>query len=109
MSDFAAAYGMKRKKHAKSPISGNMDIAPEEDMVAAIMNKRAVKNGESAQTVMGSSDLLELNEDAVGKENYDEVELSQPEDSNMHGDDLDGDDMISSIRRKLNVKRQFGK
>lgn len=100
MSDFAAAYGMKRKKYTKSPISGNMDIPSEDDMVADIMNKRAAKNSpDGSEPTLNMVD--ELNEDALGKENYDEVELNQPE--------ADPNDMISSIRSKLNMKRQFSK
>lgn len=49
------------------------------------------------------------NEDAALKENYDEdmLDVSQPMDSNMHGDDLDSDkhDHIDMIRRKMKMKR----
>lgn len=51
--------------------------------------------------------------DALRKENYSESEglrkLDSPMDSNEHGHDIDSDehDMISSIRSKMNMKRQF--
>lgn len=54
------------------------------------------------------------NEDQVLKENYDEdmMDVSQPVDSNEEGDARedateDKHDMISQIRRKMNMRRQF--
>lgn len=51
---------------------------------------------------------------AALKENYDSDmdDVSQPMDSNEHGDELsdeDSHDMVSSIRRKMSMKRQFSK
>ncbi len=55
------------------------------------------------------------NEHAALKENYDKDMdgISQPMDSNLHGDEHEKDmenvhDMISSIRSKMNMRRQFG-
>jgi hypothetical protein len=50
----------------------------------------------------------DMNEDATLKELYDDNQLeSQPEDSNEHGDGIESDlhDMISSIRKKMRLKR----
>lgn len=48
---------------------------------------------------------------AILKENYDSDldDVSQPEDSNEHGHEIDSDkhDMIDSIRKKVAAKRQF--
>jgi len=50
-----------------------------------------------------------LNKAAL-KENYNEdmMDMSQPMDSNEHGDDIDSDkhDMVSAIRRKMQSRRQ---
>lgn len=52
----------------------------------------------------------ELNEEAL-KENYDSdfMSVSQPEDSNLKGRDIDSDehDMVSKIRAEMNKRRQF--
>jgi hypothetical protein len=51
------------------------------------------------------------NEDDVLKENYDSdmKDVSQPEDSNEHGHEIDSDDhdMIDQIRSKMKSRRQF--
>lgn len=46
-----------------------------------------------------------LNEGAL-KENYDDIEVSQPQDSNQHSVEIDSDkhDMIEAIRRKMRSK-----
>ena len=51
------------------------------------------------------------NEDSALKENYDEsfMDMSQPEDSNEHGDSIDSDehDHIDEMRRRMTARRQF--
>lgn len=55
----------------------------------------------------------QLSFNALRKENYSESEglkqLSQPEDSNRHGHEIDSDDhdMVESVRRKISARRQF--
>jgi hypothetical protein len=60
----------------------------------------------------------QLSYNALRKENYSESEglahMDSPMDSNEHGDQREEDaenkhDMISSIRRKMNSRRQFSK
>lgn len=61
------------------------------------------------------NDYYNRNENAVLKENYDSDmdDVSQPQDSNEHGDLREEDeenlnDMVDKIRRKIAMKRQFG-
>lgn len=86
-------------------------------IAAAIMAKRKmmaeggqVDIDENAEEQPNS--FYKQNEDAALKENYDSDmdDVSQPMDSNLHGDDIDSDDhdMISQIRRKMSKKRVFG-
>lgn len=87
------------------------------DMVSAIMQKRkmmaeggSVDLSENADEEYNHAD--EDNFEALKKENYSEsdglTDLTQPEDSNEHGDvlkDADSHDMVDEIRKRLKSKR----
>lgn len=88
------------------------------DMVASIMEKRkmmaeggSVDVSENADEEYNHEDQLGFN--ALRKENYSEsdglADLTQPEDSNEHGDklsDADAHDMVDTIRKKLKLSRR---
>lgn len=73
------------------------------------------------QAASGQADLNEhseeqpnqydgINMDTANKEQYDDSQLeAQPEDSNLHGDDIESDkhDMVSQIRRKMKLKARL--
>ena len=94
-----------------------MEEADEErhaSIAAAIMAKKAKMMAEGGQVDIDSNNDEQPNayykaNQAALKENYDEdfEDMSQPLDSNEHGDDIEADahDMISQIRRKMKSKR----
>lgn len=87
-----------------------MDSADDGSIASAIMKRRKMANGgqvdieNNAQEMPNAMD--ELNKAAL-KENYDEdlMSVSQPMDSNEHGDRRE---MIKSIRNKMISKRILG-
>lgn len=92
---------------------------PSEDhdsIASAIMSKRK-RMAEGGQVDIDHNNqeepnsLYEMNEDAALKENLDSdmMSVSQPENSNEHGDEIESDirDMVSKIRSKMNMQRQF--
>ena len=101
----AAAIMAKRDRMHAMIDSGAMD----ED--------KAVKMAEGGQVDLDLNSMEQpnkyygRNEDDVLKENYDEPihSMSQPMDSNEHGDDIDSDkhDMVSAIRKKMKSRKQF--
>jgi hypothetical protein len=87
-------------------------IEHDASIAAAIMAKRKrMADGGMVDLDLNAmeqpNDFDELNEAAL-KENYDEDmhDVSQPMDSNEHGDEIDSDDhdMVSIIRRKMKLK-----
>lgn len=110
---------------AKGGMIDDMDVPEDEyeeehhdSIAAAIMAKKARKMAEGGQVDLDENaeeqpnSYYHQNEVAALKENYDEDmdHMHQPTDSNEHGDvleDEDEHDMISHIRSKMNMKRQF--
>lgn len=76
-------------------------------IAAAIMAKKQKMADGGMVNQEEPNEMDELNEAAL-KENYTE-DLSQPQGSNLHSVELDSDehDMISKIRSKMNMMRQF--
>lgn len=84
-------------------------------IAAAIMAKRKrmaeggmVDLAQNAEEEPNNEDQMSF--EALKKENYSESDgldqLDQPEDSNLHGDDIDSDkhDMVSAIRKKMKMR-----
>jgi hypothetical protein len=117
-SDLAMAYSI-RKSASKRMAHGGMVESPEpapKSISEAIRRKKMeIQSKDKGEVDLEANNAKEqdadyfdeLNEDAAG-DLYDLDQLSdQPEDSNMKGDDLDGDDldMISAIRKRMKAKR----
>lgn len=116
-------------------IDDEMDMEHDDSIAAAIMAKRqkyaeggeilshdSIYSDDSDQVDLSRNADEDANEEdqlsfnALRKENYSETpglnQLDQPEDSNLMGDSREDDesdphDMVSSIRSKMNAKRQF--
>ncbi len=105
-SSIAAAIMAKRNQMHDLVDSGALD---EDDAVKGYADGGEVDLNLNSMEQPNS--YYKRNEDAALKENYDNdfKDLSQPEDSNEHGDDIDSDkhDMISAIRRKMKSRKQF--
>lgn len=85
-------------------------------IAAAIMAKKAKMMADGGEVDIESNEeeqpnMYDKRNAAVLKEHYgdDLNEMSQPMDSNEHGDDIESDlhDMVSKIRSKMNMRRQF--
>jgi hypothetical protein len=128
-----ARYGDKKAKHLETlkelrsmpkpklaeggEIEREMDMQPMDEaeeehhdsIAAAIMARRRMAEGGQVDIMDNAeeepSDAADEYTEAALKENYDSdmEDVSQPMDSNEHGDDIDEDihDMVSAIRRKM--------
>ncbi len=106
----AIAYSVKRKAQHKAE---GGEIMKPKSIVDAIRGKK--KSGQVDLQANANEDLNledQLSFEAARKDTYfDDSQLSeQPEDSNMHGDDLSDEDkhgagMIAEIMRKMRSKR----
>lgn len=93
------------------PFDGHMD---ERDIVDAIrMKRKMMADGGMVDLDENAEEhpnyFYHLNEDTALKEDDDDIlaDMHQPEDSNEHSRDIDGDDldMIDAIRRKMKMKK----
>lgn len=104
-----------RRAYKDGGMIDDEDMSDERHMSTAekILNRKA-KSGEQAFIELNGkespNDYYKQNEEYALDENLDKdmFDSKQPEDSNMHGDDLkdeDSHDMVESIRRKIKMKR----
>ncbi len=92
---------------------------PREKKESSIKSRDSIHSDDSNMADLSRNADEDANEEdqlsfnALRKENYSESEglrqLNNPEDSAEHGDDIDSDkhDMVSAIRSKMNMRRQF--
>lgn len=103
-NSIAAAIMAKRRKDSMSADSES-DI--DHEMMMAEGGQVDIDSNNEEQP----NGFYNRNEHAALKENYDSDmdDVSQPDDSNEHGDDIDSDkhDMITVIRRKMKSRKQF--
>ncbi len=104
-----AAAVMAKRRAAAQGADSDSDI---EQMLAeggAVGPGSDMADIEHENNVEHPNEYYHRNEDMALKENYDEdmIGLSQPEDSNEHGDDIPADehDHIDMLRRKMKAKR----
>lgn len=109
----AAAIMAKRDRKLKMAEGGEISERHEHEG-DEMLKEGEVDLDDNAREIPNS--FYHQNEDEALEENLDHdlMEKDQPEDSNEHGDkdeeeESDPHDMVSSIRRKMSVKRQFPK
>lgn len=96
----------------------HMEMDDEDQMIMEILQKRRQMYAQGGEVDLDHNSMeqpnsfYERNEDAALKENYDEdmEDVSQPEDSNEHGDKREDDeenedDMVGQIRKKMKSKK----
>lgn len=86
-------------------------------IAGAIMSRKKMADGGmvdlEANAEEDGNEADELNMEALGKENYSEesglVDLTSPEDSNEHSDEISSDshDMVSKLRARMKARRGF--
>lgn len=111
-NSIAAAIMAKRHREAQdsdSDIDTQMMMAEGGDVESDVVD--LMENGEEQP-----NEFYHLNEDEALEHNFNAPleDIHQPEDSNLMGDPAEDEaenehDMISSIRRKMSMRRQFGK
>lgn len=111
MKSLARAYALKKNKYAAggSVMKGDACAEPDQDdMVSRIAAKRMSKGGQVANTDMG-----ELEDMADSKPNNfdylslsDELDGSQPEDSNTHGNAQETSDRVDMVSRIMSSLRK---
>jgi hypothetical protein len=106
-SSLAAAIMAKRRKMANGGIAE--ETAPQHEDDNSLLEGQ-VDIDDNARELPNS--FYKRNEDAALKENYDEdiMDMSQPMDSNEHGDDIQADvhDRVSAIRNRMIKRRVQG-
>lgn len=118
--EHAREMDMLQRRHERERLAhgGPVSETPEhDDMASAIMHRRKMAEGGQVDLSRNADEDPNMEDqqsfEALKKENYSEsdglMDLDQPEDSNLHGDDIDSDDhdMVGKIRSRMKTRRGF--